>query len=82
MLFKFDHLLPHSNMDMLRKFIKRPSTHSILLVASAWAMLLLFAGCGKNSDSEDKPDQVYTVSRGDFNVLISANGTLYAVKRY
>ncbi len=62
--------------------MKRLSKTSNLLLASAGAMLFLFAGCGKNSDSEDQPDQVYTVSRGDFNVLISANGTLDAVKRY
>ena len=62
--------------------MKWPSTHSILLFASTLAMLLLFAGCGKEEGSRDQPDHVYEVVRGDFNVVITANGVLDAVKRY
>ena len=50
-----------------------------LLVVLAVSALL--AGCGKDGD-EDQPDQVYEVIRGDFNIVISANGVLDAVKRY
>jgi len=62
--------------------MKRSSKIFIQRLASAGAMLVLLAGCGKNGDGDNQPDQVHTVSRGDFNVLISANGTLDAVKRY
>jgi len=48
----------------------------VALVASA-----LLAGCGKGGE-DDQPDQVYEVVRGDFNIVITANGVLDAVKRY
>jgi len=48
----------------------------------ALAALVLAAGCGKGGDSRDQPDQIYEVIRGDFNVVITANGALDAVKRY
>ena len=47
----------------------------------ALAVSVLLAGCGKDG-GEDQPDQVYEVLRGDFNIVISANGVLDAVKRY
>ena len=41
------------------------------------------AGCGKSADKKDaQPDRIYTVTRGGFNVVISASGTLDAIKRY
>lgn len=43
---------------------------------------LLLAGCGKSGDETDQPDQVHEVVRGDFNVVITVNGVLDAVKRY
>ena len=48
------------------------------------ALLGLFfaaAGCGGSKDG-DQPDKVYKVARGSFNIVISANGTLDAIKRY
>ncbi len=42
----------------------------------------LAAGCAKDSSEKDLPDKVYEVVRGDFNVVITANGMLDAVKRY
>ncbi len=48
----------------------------------ALAALLLVAGCGKKSDSGDQPDQIYEVVQGSFNIVVSANGALDAIKRY
>lgn len=43
----------------------------------------LFAGCSKSTKTEqEQPDQIYEVTRGDFNIVITANGVLDAVKRY
>lgn len=42
----------------------------------------LVAGCGKDGSDKDQPDEVYEVVRGDFNIVITANGVLDAVKRY
>lgn len=44
--------------------------------------LTLLSGCGKKKDSDKQLDQVYEVTRGNFNIVISANGTLDAIKRY
>ncbi|QHI69609.1 efflux RND transporter periplasmic adaptor subunit [Tichowtungia aerotolerans] len=44
--------------------------------------LSLLCGCGKKKDSDKQLDQVYEVTRGSFNIVISANGTLDAIKRY
>jgi HlyD family secretion protein len=43
---------------------------------------LFFSGCSKEKKESIQPDQVYEVVRGDFNVVITANGVLDAVKRY
>ena len=44
---------------------------------------LWVAGCGKSGEAEGRrPDQLYDVTRGSFNIVISANGTLDAIKRY
>ena len=62
-------------MDSLFMFFKR----------GAWVVLMtvLLAGCGKESGGDmEQPDQVYEVVRGDFNIVITANGVLDAVKRY
>ena len=44
--------------------------------------LTLLSGCGKKEDRDKQLDQVYEVTRGNFNIVISANGTLDAIKRY
>jgi multidrug efflux pump subunit AcrA (membrane-fusion protein) len=47
------------------------------------AWLAVVAGCGSEKEERGKqPDRLYTVTRGDFNVVVSANGTLDAIKRY
>ena len=47
------------------------------------ALIATGAGCGKNTDKKKaQPDRIYTVVRGGFNVVISANGALDAIKRY
>jgi HlyD family secretion protein len=43
---------------------------------------LLVAGCGKDGGENDQPDQIHEVVRGDFNIVITVNGVLDAVKRY
>jgi HlyD family secretion protein len=43
---------------------------------------LFVAGCEKGKKDKNQPDQVYEVVRGDFNIVITANGVLDAVKRY
>lgn len=43
---------------------------------------LLFAGCGERGQRDRQIDQVYEVTRGNFSIVISANGTLDAIKRY
>lgn len=48
---------------------------------AALVVSVLLAGCGKDG-KDDQPDQVYEVVRGDFNIVITANGVLDAVKRY
>ncbi len=62
--------------------MKLPSKTFNLRVASALAMFLLFTGCGKDENSSNQPDQIYEVVRGGFNVVVTANGVLDAVKRY
>lgn len=52
-----------------------------LLIAIA-ACLLAITGCGEKKDAKSQPDQVYEVVRGDFNVVVSVQGALDAVKRY
>lgn len=44
-------------------------------------LMLALAGCGGGKEG-DQPDEVYEVERGSFNIVISANGTLDAIKRY
>ena len=48
----------------------------------ALTAFIFVAGCGKKTDDADQPDQIYEVVRGSFNVVITANGMLDAVKRY
>jgi multidrug resistance efflux pump len=49
---------------------------------SACVLLLLAAGCGDQNKEKDQPDRVCDVVRGDFNIVITANGVLDAVRRY
>jgi len=44
--------------------------------------LLASLGCGKKDREGEQVDQIYEVTRGDFNIVISANGTLDAINRY
>ncbi|MDF7799503.1 HlyD family efflux transporter periplasmic adaptor subunit [Pontiellaceae bacterium B1224] len=54
--------------------------HGLLI---ALVPCLFAAGCSKSSKKEtEQPDQVYEVVRGDFNIVITVNGVLDAVKRY
>lgn len=55
---------------------------SICHSAVCLAALLAVSGCGQKNDGGDQPDQIYEVTRGSFNIIISANGTLDAIKRY
>ncbi len=57
-------------------------THLMPGLSITLAAGLLVAGCGKNEKEKDQPDQVYKVVRGDFNIVVSLNGVLDAVKRY
>lgn len=43
---------------------------------------LLLAGCGERGQDDRQIDQVYDVTRGNFTIVISASGTLDAIKRY
>lgn len=52
--------------------------HSVLCLTA----LLVLNGCGKKDHGDDQPDQIYEVTQGNFNIVISANGTLDAIKRY
>ncbi|MBN2703673.1 MAG: efflux RND transporter periplasmic adaptor subunit [Pontiellaceae bacterium] len=54
---------------------------SNLLIAAA-VSLLAVTGCGEKKSDKKQPDQVYEVVRGDFNVVVSIQGSLDAVKRY
>ncbi|MDD3275850.1 MAG: hypothetical protein PHP93_02240, partial [Kiritimatiellales bacterium] len=46
-------------------------------------LLSIAAGCGNDPEKKKaQPDRIYTVTRGSFNVVISANGALDAIKRY
>lgn len=63
----------------------KPVPENILRAIALIITLSLFlplAGCGKKDRNADQPDQVYEVIRGDFNIVITANGVLDAVKRY
>lgn len=44
--------------------------------------LALLCGCGGERNKDKQLDQVYPVTRGSFNIVISVNGTLDAIKRY
>lgn len=52
-----------------------------LLIAVA-ACQLVITGCGESEKDRNQPDQVYEVVRGDFNIVVSVQGVLDAVKRY
>jgi len=52
--------------------------HSVVCLTA----LLVLSGCGKKDSEGDQLDQVYEVERGNFNIVVSANGTLDAIKRY
>jgi multidrug resistance efflux pump len=58
--------------------MKKPLHHVVVCLAAA----AVFAGCGKKKDGGEQLDQIYEVTRGSFNITISANGTLDAIKRY
>ncbi len=65
------------------RFAWRASCRKISGLAVSFAVLCAVAGCGGSKDREgDQPDQIHEVVRGDFNIVISANGALDAVKRY
>ncbi|MBC8205723.1 MAG: HlyD family efflux transporter periplasmic adaptor subunit [Kiritimatiellales bacterium] len=61
--------------------MKPASTQFIRSLLVALAAATLLTGCGKDG-GDDQPDQIYEVVRGDFNIVITANGVLDAVKRY
>jgi multidrug efflux pump subunit AcrA (membrane-fusion protein) len=44
--------------------------------------LLLLSACGKRGGGDQQIDEIYEVTRGNFNIVISATGTLDAIKRY
>lgn len=44
--------------------------------------LLLLPACGKRGGDDKQLDEIYEVTRGNFNIVISATGTLDAIKRY
>lgn len=59
------------------------SVRNRMLRGLALALVIaLFSGCGNSEDPLNEPDQVHEVSRGDFNIVITVNGVLDAVKRY
>jgi HlyD family secretion protein len=43
---------------------------------------VLLAGCGGREAESEQPDEIYEVIRGSFNIVVSANGSLDAIKRY
>ena len=45
------------------------------------AAVALLSGCGKKKNDK-QVDRIYEVTRGSFNIVISASGTLDAIKRY
>jgi HlyD family secretion protein len=54
-----------------------------IAAAALLAVPALQTGCGQNKEKKGKqPDQLYEVVRGNFNIVISANGALDAIKRY
>jgi HlyD family secretion protein len=64
----------------MKLFLKKPARPAA--PAALLALLLVAAaGCGREKEG-DQPDKVYEVERGSFNIVISANGTLDAIKRY
>lgn len=63
-------------MKLFSKNLIRPAAQAALL-----GLLLAAVGCGGDKEG-DQPDKVYEVERGSFNIVISANGTLDAIKRY
>ena len=44
--------------------------------------LLLLPACGKRGEGDKQLDAIHEVIRGNFNIVISATGTLDAIKRY
>lgn len=59
-------------------YISRKPIHLIVIAAC----LLVISGCGEKGKNKKQPDQIYEVVRGDFNVVVSIQGVLDAVKRY
>jgi HlyD family secretion protein len=57
------------------------SRKPISMIAMA-ACLLAITGCGEKGKNKKQPDRIYEVVRGDFNVVVSIQGVLDAVKRY
>lgn len=60
-----------------RRFFRR-----VVLSAAVCAVLCSVSGCGDKTEKEKQPDRIYTMVRGNFNVVVSANGALDAIKRY
>jgi multidrug efflux pump subunit AcrA (membrane-fusion protein) len=63
----------------MKLFSKNPFRFPVQAVLLG--LFLAAAGCGGDKQG-DQPDQVYEVEQGSFNIVISANGTLDAIKRY
>ena len=51
-------------------------------IAISLGALLLLPSCGNRMDDDQQIDHIYEVTRGNFNIVISATGTLDAIKRY
>jgi len=61
-----------------------PLQHVLRKAIFLMVCLALLSGCGKGKKGgeDDQPDQVYEVVRGNFNIVITVNGALDAIKRY
>lgn len=63
----------------MQLFLKNPIrwiAQTVLL-----SLILAAAGCGGSKEADQK-DKVYEVQRGSFNIVVSASGTIDAIKRY
>ena len=61
----------------------RFSLRRVAVQGLCFALLAAGAGCGNDQEKKkQQPDRIYTVTRGGFNIVISASGALDAIKRY